>query len=62
MKFAAAVVVSCALSIHCYSSFVKMMQARSQKRKAAALVITILGLPQIVCAGYEFFSACNEMK
>ena len=40
-----------------------MTQARSQKRKAAALVITILGLPQIACAGYEiFFSACNEMK
>ena len=40
-----------------------MIQARSQKRKAAALVITILGLPQIACAGYEiFYLACNEMK
>ena len=27
----------------------------SQKRKAAALVITIPGLLQIACAGYEIF-------
>ena len=39
MKFAAAVVVLYALSIHCYSLFAKMIQACSQKRKAAALVI-----------------------
>ena len=39
LKFTVAVVVLCALSIHCYSSLVKMIQVRLQKQKAPALVM-----------------------
>ena len=34
-----AIVILCASSIHSYFSFAKMIRARSQKRKAAAIVI-----------------------
>ena len=38
LEFATAIVISCALLIHCYFSFAKMIQARLQKRKAAAIL------------------------
>ena len=39
LKFAMAIVILCAFWIHCYLSFTKMIRARSQKRKVAAIVI-----------------------
>ena len=41
MKFAAAIVLLRALSIHCYFSLAKMIRARSQKQKGVAAVIIL---------------------
>ena len=38
-KFAAAIIMLCALAIHCYFSFAKIIRARSQKRNAAVMVV-----------------------
>ena len=45
MKFATAIVILCALLIHYCFSFAKMIEARSQKQKAAAVVVYSVGCP-----------------
>ena len=60
MKFGVAKAISCALSIQCYFSFAKMIQAGSQKQKAAAVELHSCLSSAANCG--NFFLTCNEMK
>ena len=57
LKFAIATVILCALSIHCHFSLAKMIQASSQKWKAAAIVINSCLSSAAKCVNFFFRSA-----